>query len=410
MQEILSFLEKQNKYHTPDELKECLEILGIRFSPKKVILVTGTNGKGSTCATLQTLLIAAGKNVGFFSSPHIIKINERIKYNGIDISDADFSRIFEIIRTKLSDFHLSFFEYLTLIAAYYFYFEKQIDFAIFEIGLGGTLDATNAIDHDISVITRLGIEHEDILGKDLKSIAENKFGIIRKNNTVFHTEFPEEISDIYLKCLVEKNARFFEAPKLDYFVRKNEYPKYFVNINGQTYELSLIGKRAVENTSLAVEIFKYLVPDHEKYLGVLKDVNWPCRMEKIQYKDREVFLSGDHNPQGIQSLMEILQNFEFENIHFVVGICSDKDSDQMIKMLSSVRNSHIYLTETPVKTLDIENYSKFVKSTAEFSSKNPIEALDQAVKKSSPKDLILVTGSLYLTGLIKGHLHDKKPH
>ncbi|MCR4555494.1 MAG: hypothetical protein K5766_01640 [Alphaproteobacteria bacterium] len=402
MQEILSFLEKQNKYHTPDELKECLEILGIKFPPQKVILVTGTNGKGSTCATLQTLLIAAGKNVGFFSSPHMVKINERIKYNGINISDADFSRIFEIVRAKLADFRLSFFEYLTLIAAYYFYFEKQIDFAIFEIGLGGTLDATNAIDHDISVITRLGIEHEDILGKDLRSIAENKFGIIRKNNIVFHTEFPEEISDIYSKCLVEKNARFFKAQKLDYFVCKNKYPKYFVNINGQSYKLSLLGERAVENTSLAVEIFKYLVPDYERHLSVLKNVNWPCRMEKIQYKNRDVFLSGDHNPQGIQSLMEILQNFEFENIHFVIGICSDKDSDQMIKILSSIRNSHIYLTETPVKTLNIENYSEFVRSTTEFSSIYPIEALEKAVAKALDNDLIVVTGSLYLTGFIKG--------
>ena len=130
MQEILSFLEKQNKYHTPDELKECLEILGIKFPPQKVILVTGTNGKGSTCATLQTLLVAAGKNVGFFSSPHMIKVNERIKYNGIDISDEDFSRIFKIIHEKLSNFHLSFFEYLTLIAAYYFYFEKQSLFCL----------------------------------------------------------------------------------------------------------------------------------------------------------------------------------------------------------------------------------------------------------------------------------------
>ncbi|MBO7641776.1 MAG: hypothetical protein J6S86_01250 [Alphaproteobacteria bacterium] len=403
MQEILGFLEKQNKYHAPDELRKCLEILGIKFPPQKVILVTGTNGKGSTCATLQTLLIAAGKNIGFFSSPHIIKVNERIKYNGIDISDIDFSRIFKIIYAKLSDFHLSFFEYLTLIAAYYFYFEKQIDFAIFEIGLGGTWDATNAIDHDMSVITRLGIEHEDILGKDLRSIAENKFGIIRKNNIVFHTEFPEEISDIYSKCLVEKNVRFFKAPKLDYFVCKNKYPKYFVNINNQSYELSLLGERAVENTSLAIEIFKYLVPDYEKYLGVLKNVNWPCRMEKIQYKNRDVFLSGDHNPQGIQSLIEILQNFEFENIHFVVGICSDKDSDKMIKILSSIQNFHVYLTETPVKTLEVENYSKFVKSTAEFSSKYPIEALEKAVTKASGSDLIVVTGSLYLTGFIKGH-------
>lgn len=407
MQEILSFLEKQNTYHTPDEIRKGLEILGIKFPKHKVILVTGTNGKGSTCITLQTLLIAAGKNVGFFSSPHIERINERIKFNGIDISDEDFCRIFRIIHKKIVDFHFSFFEYLMLIACYYFCFEKQIDFVIFEIGLGGTLDATNAIEHDISVITRLGIEHEDVLGKGLISIAENKFGIIRKNNTVFHIKFPKEIADIYFKYLSEKNARFFEAPKLNYFIHKNKYPEYFVEINEQNYKLNLLGKRAVENTSLAIEIFKYLIFDYEKYFYALQNVNWPCRMEKIRYKNRDIFLSGDHNPQGIQSLLEILEHFEFENIYFVIGTCSDKDSDQMIKFLNSIKNSHIYLTETPVKTLALENYSEFAKSEAESLSKNQIELLDQVVEKASQNDLILITGSLYLTGLIKKNVKSK---
>lgn len=401
MQEILSFLEKQSEYHTPDEIKKGLDVLNINFPSEKIILVTGTNGKGSTCVTLQNLLITAGKSVGFFSSPHIERINERIKFNGVDISDEDFCRIFRIIHEKIADFHFSFFEYLMLIACYYFYFERQMDFVIFEIGLGGTLDATNAIDHDISVITRLGIEHEDVLGSGLKSIAENKFGIIRKNNTVFHTKFPKEIADIYFKCLSETNAQFFEAPKLDYFVHGSEYPEYFVEIDNQKYRLNLLGERAVENTSLAVEIFKYLVPYHKKYLYALQDVDWPCRMERIRYKNRDIFLSGDHNPQGIQSLTEILEHFEFENVYFVIGTCFDKNADKMIKILNSVNNSHIYLTETPVKTLMLEDYSEFVKSEAEFLSKNPIESLDQAVEKASDNDLVIVTGSLYLTALIK---------
>ena len=401
MQEILSFLEKQSKYHTPGEIKKGLDVLGIKFPEHKVILVTGSNGKGSTCVTLQNLLIAAKKNVGFFSSPHIEKINERIKFNGEDISDEDFCRIFRIIYEKVYDFHFSFFEYLTLIACYYFYFEKQIDFVIFEVGLGGTLDATNAVDHDISVITRLGIDHEDVLGKGLFSIAENKFGIVRKNNAVFHTKFPKEISDIYSKCLLEKNARFFEAPKLNYFVQKNEYPEYFVEINNRDYKLNLLGERAVENTSLAVEIFKYLIPNYEEYLFALQNVIWPCRMEKIQYKNRDIFLSGDHNPQGVQSLLEILSHFEFKNIYFIVGTCFDKDSDQMIEQLKSIKNSHVYLTETPVKTLALEDYSEFVKSNVKLSSKDPIKTLNQAIKNATNNDLILVTGSLYLTGLIK---------
>lgn len=404
MKEILSFLEKQNEYHTPDEVKKGLEVLGINLPPGKVILVTGTNGKGTTCATLQTLLVASGKNVGFFSSPHIIRINERIKYNGVDISGEDFCRIFRIIHEKVAGFHFSFFEYLTLIAAYYFYFEKQIDFAIFEIGLGGTQDATNAIDHDVSVITRLGIEHEDVLGKGLISIAENKFGIIRRNNKVFHTRFPKEISAVYSKYLSENNTRFFEAQKPDYFVQKNIYPEYFIKIDNRSYKLNLLGERAVENTSLAIEIFKYLVPNYEKYLSALQNVNWPCRMEKVQYKNRDVFLSGDHNPQGIQSSIEILKHFEFKNIHFIVGTCFDKDSDKMIKILSSIKNSHIYLTETPVKTLATKNYSEFIRSISEYSSQNPVEVLDKVIKESADDDMILVTGSLYLTGLIKKHI------
>lgn len=410
MKEVLSFLEKQNKYHTPEEIKKGLSVLNINLPSEKMILVAGTNGKGTTCATLQTLLVDAGKNVGFFSSPHILKINERIKYNGIDISEEDFCRIFKIIHQKVASFHFSFFEYLTLIAAYYFYFEKQIDFAIFEIGLGGTLDATNAIDHDISVITRLGIEHEDVLGKGLLSIAENKFGIIRKNNVVFHTKFPREIADIYFKYLSEKNVRFFEAPKLNYLVQKNIDPEYFIEINNRNYKLNLPGKRAVENTSLAIEIFKYLVPNYEKYISVLQNVNWPCRMEKVQHRGRDIFLSGDHNPQGIKSLLEILEHFEFKNIHFIVGTCFDKDSDEMVRILNSVKNSHIYLTETPIKTLSIENYSEFAKFTSEYSSKNPIETLDHVTKKSTNDDLILVTGSLYLTGLIKKQLCNMQHH
>lgn len=406
MQKILNFLEKQTQYHHPNEIKKCLEILEIKIPPQKVILVTGTNGKGSTSATLQTLLIHSGKNVGFFSSPHIININERIKFNGNDISDEKFREIFKKVHEKIKNFNLSYFEYLTVMAAYYFYFEREVDFAIFEIGLGGTLDATNAIDHDISVITRLGLEHEDVLGKGIKSIAENKLGIIQKDNIVFHEKFPQEISELIERKKFETNAKFIENKILKYFVEKNSqgYPEYFLKTENDNYKLNLLGERAVRNTSLAITVFKHLVPNYEDHFSALSQVRWPCRMEKVKYQNRDIFLSGDHNPQGVQSLIEILQNFDFENIYFVVGICFDKNSDEMIKLLSSVKNAHIYLTETPQKTIKISNYSDFIKSRAEFSSAEPISALNFAVKNASTKDLIVVTGSLYLTGQIKTSL------
>lgn len=402
MKEILSFLEKQTRHHHPSIVKECLDVLNIRIPKEKLILVAGTNGKGSTCATLQTLLVSARKNVGFFSSPHLIKVNERIKFNGRDISDDEFCKIFKAIHPRIKSFQLSYFEYLTLMSAYYFYFIKEIDFAIFEVGLGGTLDATNAILHDISVITKLGLEHEDVLGKGIKSIAKNKLGIISQNNHVFHSKFPDEVQELAKKIQLERNANFTEAQILDFYVKKSEsYPSYFIHIDGNDYELNLMGQRAVENTSLALQVFKHLIPEYKKYLPALRSVIWPCRMEKIRYKGRDIFLSGDHNPQGIQSLLEILGNFNFNSIYFVVGICFDKDSEKMINLLRSVKNSHIYLTETPEKTLPTSDYPNSVKLNAEFTSKNPIQSLNSAIENSSEQDLIVITGSLYLAGFIK---------
>ena len=404
MKEILDFLEKQREHHHPNQLKKYLDVLGVEIPKEKVLVVAGTNGKGSTCATLQTLLISTGKNVGFFSSPHLMKINERIKFNSEDISDEDFQRIFEIIHRR--NFSLSYFEYLTLMAVYYFS-EKKVDYAIFEVGLGGTLDATNAIPHDISIITKLGLEHEDILGKGIVSIAKNKLGIVSENNVVFHLKFPDEILPLVNQIQSQKNAKFFEVPTLDYFIEKNEkYPIYWIRTDDGDYRLNLMGQRAVENTSLALEVFEYLVPNRKK--SDLQKVSWPCRMEKITYKNRDIFLSGDHNPQGIQSLLEILENFNFDAVHFVVGICFDKDHRQMLESLHSVKNSHIYLTETPEKTLSINNYSGSTRSFSEFSSEDPLSALNTAIEKSSPQDLIIVTGSLYLTGLVKTLISIKK--
>ena len=192
MKEILKFINVYGKAHTPAELKQHLDILGINFPPEKVIVVAGTNGKGTTCVTLQKLLIASGKNVGLFTSPHIRKINERIKYNGTDISDEDFEKVFEKVHDKLKDFSLSGFEYLTMIAAYYFYYFCEIDYLILEVGLGGTLDSTNAFDHQINIITKLGLDHENILCKGMENIAANKLGIIRDDGIVFHFSFPSE--------------------------------------------------------------------------------------------------------------------------------------------------------------------------------------------------------------------------
>ena len=406
MQDILRYLESKKKVHDVSLIKCALEALYLEINPAKVIVVGGTNGKGSTCATLQKLLMASGKNIGFFSSPHLIKINERIKFNDEDISIKDFHEVFETVHEKIHDFDLSYFEYLTLMAARYFFAEKNVDFAIFEVGLGGSYDATNAIPHDICAITRLGMDHESILGDHLLKIAQNKLGIISSRNRVFHSKFyDEKVAELALLTAEKFQAKLIEAYSYDCIVDiTDRYPSFGIRTKWGDFKMSLQGQRAAENTSLAITIFDHLIDagnDIRQFLPIIAQVNWLGRLEMIGYRGRDIFLSGDHNQQGIQSLLNILQFYNFENIHFVVGICSDKKHSKMLQELTNFKNSYIYLTETPEKTLIIKDYNTIFLNVAKFASANPIDALNRAIANASEKDLIVVTGSLYLVGRIK---------
>ncbi len=402
--DIICYLENQKKSHDVAYIKMALDVFKLNIDPSKVIIVAGTNGKGTTCATLQTLLVEAGKNVGFFSSPHLEKTNERIKFNCIDISDNDFCNVFLKVHEKARNFDLSYFEYLTIMAAYYFfeYHKSDIDFAIFEVGLGGTLDATNAIPHNISVITKLGLEHEGALGNTLEEIAENKFGIISDNNIVFHTKFDPEIQKISEQYAKKYSAKLVEATSYSLHVDySKKYPTFKVSSKFGHFNINLPGNRAAENSILAFTIFDYLIDNSEKFLYATERVFWPGRMEKVFYKNRDIFLSGDHNPQGTQSLLEILQYYEFSRVHFVVGICNDKNYVAILEILFNVPNANLYLTETPERPLHINEYGEKFINAARFVSSNAIESLDCAVKNASDEDLVIVTGSLYLVGFIK---------
>lgn len=402
--DAINFLENQKKSHDVACMKEVLDVLALDIDSSKVIIVAGTNGKGTTCATLQTLLVEAGKNVGFFSSPHLEKINERIKFNCIDISDDEFLDIFLKVHKKTHDFDLSHFEYLTAMAAYYFFEcrKTDIDFAIFEVGLGGTFDATNAIPHDISVITKLGLDHVDILGGTLEEIAKNKFGIISDKNVVFHTKFDSKIKKLSESYSSRYSAKFIEAPSFSLKVdHSKKYPTFKVLSEFGEFSMTIPGKRAAENSVLAITIFDHLIDNSSRYLYATEKVYWPARMEQAFYKNRDIFFSGDHNLQGVQSLLELLRYYNFKNIHFVAGICYDKNYSAILETLLSVSNSVLYLTETPEKTRHINEYGERFINAARFVSSNPIESLDCAISNAADDDLIIVTGSLYLVGFIK---------
>ncbi len=389
-------------------VKEGLVALNLKYDPSRVIVIAGTNGKGTTAATLSVLLEATGAKVGLYTSPHLVETTERIRVNSKPIAENQFVAAFAAVKQKIPHDRLSHFEMLTLMAHWVFVQEK-CDWIIYEVGLGGIWDATNAFDHDTSVICRLGLDHQDILGESLWDIAKNKLGIVRdeKNHKVVHLPVASEIEKLFLNFKDKSAAQFVEAKSFGYRVQTATEPltapQYILETPWGKAPLSLLGARAAENSSLALIVFKELGFSPQEFLPALSKVNWPGRMDWQNYRGRRIYFSGDHNPQGVESLKEILVHFNYDNLWAVIGIGKAKAAAEMLNVFKTIPNINIILTETPFRGLKISEYkSDFHKEP------QPQKALDYALEKAGPEDLVLVSGSLYLVGEVKAIAENKK--
>lgn len=370
----------------------------------KIIVVAGTNGKGSTSAALEALLLDADQCVGFYSSPHLVSTTERIRVNGRPISEEQFVQLYQNCESLIKSCELSHFEALTLMMGDFFFNSKwnqHLDYAILEVGLGGLFDATNAFPHKFNVITKLGLDHVNILGNTLTEIAKNKFGVVGKKSIVVHQPLQEELHDLKMQYQKETNSNWVEVPKVQWEVKKNQLePKYIVHYESEKFEINLLGERAVENVMTAItafEVLGFLPTGHTK---ALSKINWQGRMQKSGWPSIKcpVYLSGDHNQQGVDSLIQILKDFNYQNLHLVVGIGVDKDAESMFQALLNLENVKLYLTETPFKGRKIGEYSSAVAAKSVYQSHDLKEVLESVGKSASEADLCVVTGSLYLVG------------
>lgn len=356
-----------------------------KIDSKKVITVAGTNGKGTTCAALETLLLSAGQSVGLFTSPHLITTTERIRINAVDITENEFVSLYLKYKNLIQKHQLTHFESLTLLAAAYFFEENTLDFIIFEVGLGGLYDATNVFPNQYSVITKLGLDHQNILGDNLLEIAKNKFGIIKNNSVVVH----HAIHDVVVYDSLQATVR---AKSCECLEAKKHYK----------YKTNLIGERAFENINTAITVFEKLGFELNQHIKALENIRWSGRMQKVDLSvlnktiQCDAYLSGDHNPQGMQSLVDILKNYQWKNLHVIVGIGQDKSCKPMLDLLSELKNVQFYLTQTPFKGLDVSAYPEAYTKTAIISNNDIFQIIQQI--KTEKHDLIIVTGSLYLVG------------
>ncbi len=314
----VKLLTSQGKFYINLGLERIEKILALYGNPQdklKCIHVAGTNGKGSTCAILASILNASGRKVGLYTSPHIFKYTERIQINGEKISENTFSQlVFETV--KLADdnnIHLTEFEILTAVMFKYFA-DENVDVVILETGLGGRFDATNVIKSNLcSIITHIDYDHTERLGNTLDKIAYEKAGIIKENCPVISSQGFEILRDEADK----KNSLFLlTAPFAD------------------TYNLALKGLIQQENLALALAAINLLFKDitSETIQDGLKNVKHPCRFQVIE--DKNLVIDASHNPNGISALRESLDfYYPDKNLRFVFGCLKNKDYKKMVETL-----------------------------------------------------------------------------
>lgn len=287
----------------------------------KCIHVAGTNGKGTTSAFLHKILCLSGKKVGLYTSPHLIRFNERIRINGKSISDYDVATFFKNIYDKVEQIKSTFFEVTTAMAFYYFN-KHKVDIAVVETGLGGRLDSTNVVSPELSVITPISYDHQNILGETLESIAYEKAGIIKKDIPVIIGKQDKVAEYVILEKAKKLNSRLHKT-ELDLLKNVN------ISSNGtefwykdEKYFIPLLGKHQVENSILAMEsarIFDQLI-EQKNFREGIRSVKWPGRMETLI---ENIYFDVSHNVKGIEVTINTLKKI-YPNKQLVGIMCLKK--------------------------------------------------------------------------------------
>lgn len=409
IKEALDFInadDKRGSYGKLDTIASLLEKLGNPHKNKKYIHVTGTNGKGSTSNFLSNILIEAGYKVGLYTSPHIFRINERIKVNNCPISDGDLVCCIEKIKNVVEndlEFIPTYFEILTACAFLYFN-KKNLDYIILEVGIGGEVDPTNVIENTIlSIITPIGLDHTDKLGKSKVEIASVKSKIIKNNTILVSAEQELEVRNVLIKRANDCKSPYFFLDNKSVLIRKsNEDGNEFIYDNN-LYNSKMIGEYQVFNASLAILAAKKLNLDlsYSQVFKGIKNAIWPARMTVLDKKPLTI-VDGAHNDHGIGVINKSIRNFNFRRLILVFGKMADKNIGPSINNLSKLAYKVIF-TEIDYKRAESsENLIKELGHGQEkFSFKSNIEsAIEEAKSYANDDDFILYAGSLYLAEYI----------
>ena len=390
--------------------------------------IAGTNGKGSTAAMLESILRAAGLRTGLYTSPHLERINERIRIDGEDISDEKFAAAWTRVRDSIESLlatgklvaHPTYFECVTAMA-FLAFAERRVDFAVFEVGLGGRLDATNIVQPEVAVITSIDFDHESFLGHSIAEIAGEKAGIIKPGAWVASSaERPEARAVIARRC-IELDARLVEVDAAwrirDTGASNGCYRAVATAPHSQkeiAIEPPLPGRFQIRNALTGATAARLLaergfpVTDEAIARGI-STVRWPGRLERLCERP-VVYLDGTHNPAGARELLKFwAQNFGGRRILLVYGAMRDKAVDEIAGLLFPAAAYVIFTQPLQPRAISAPLLAEMTGHLAKNSIvvRDPAEALERAIEMASPNDAIFATGSLYLVGDLRKYWHTR---
>ena len=423
-EEAAAYIEeipKFTKKHTLEHTKTFLKRLGNPAADRKIVHVAGTNGKGSVCACLQAILMAEGKRTGFFTSPHLVSVNERIRVDNIQIDNETFLKVFrkvlKIVRQMVEDGieHPSYFEFLFGMGMTAFA-ETDVEYIILETGLGGRLDATNAIDNPaLAIITSISLDHTAILGDTIEKIAGEKAGIIKPGVPVFFDGSSKKAAEVIkakaselgVSCReVTKNAYEIQEVHRKYiaFSRRSAYDKDVI------FQVPMCGCYQAMNAELALEASEYLLAGEEIHMDrwkeALAELHWEGRMERV---GAHITVDGAHNPGAMEAFVEsvkALDESERGEMVLLFSAVSDKKYDQMIEYLCENLDVKAYVVtqiedERGVPAEELADVFRRYTDRPVYCKERLEDAVRTAMNERGETGEIYCLGSLYLVGMMK---------
>ncbi len=400
-----------------ERIQQLLFVLGHPENQVKTIHVAGTNGKGSVTTMIAAILAEAGLRVGKFTSPHLVRYNERIQINEKDIPDEDFAKVLTTVREFADDLvkkeaceQPTQFEILTA-AAFHYFALQQVDYAVIEVGLGGLWDSTNLIKPLVSVITNIALDHTKVLGNTIEEIALQKAGIIKEKVPVVtgaegNALGPIRVMGALKEAPLYEYGRSFRGQEISSSVDGQKFRLMAGTNYTSEYEIQLPGAHQIVNASLAIVAAKIVskqdprITEEHLHLGAAH-TKWPGRLEKISSLP-DVILDGAHNPNGAEALRNALDKYYPDRKRaFVFGMMGDKSVDEVIRILFRPTDTVFTVrADDGPRAAEAADLAARVGSNA-TAVDSVSRAYRQACEAAGDDGVVCVCGSLYLVGTFK---------